>query len=304
MRSRNIDFSASSLKPLTNSYAFFDGEDVNKFIVPKLLQISMTTGTFQVGETVIGTSIYGEGKELIRFRVAQANHKLGDYDNPGVIYTDNPYFNATPLTITGELTGDNTRIVDEIVQERATGAIAVGPDGFIAPGPRSHTGEQLVMGPILYPAAPPQPNPTIPAEYSTTTTLINIDTLSLSDKSENTYYGYVEDNLQLIGQTSGAQATVRPGATALKTDNIGYLRGSFFIPDPNDITTPKFECGKKVLRLTSSGNNSQVPGAVSTDASSTFDATGQVETLQSTIISVRNINTHTQRQIETQTTDD
>ena len=299
MRSRNIDFSASSLKPLTNTYAFFDGEDVNKFIVPKLLQISMTTGIFQVGETVIGTN--AQGTELIRFRVAQANHKLGDYDNPGVIYTDNPYYNATPLTIAGQLTGDNTRIVDEIVQERATGLIEF--EGSIPPGPRRHTGEPAILitgGPGVALPPLPQANPTIPAEYSTTTTLLNIDTLSLADKSENIYYGYVENDLQLIGQTSGAQATVR--SSALKTDNIGYLRGSFFIPDPNDITTPKFECGKKVLRLTSSGNNSQVPGAVTTDASSTFDAAGEVETLQSTIISVRNINTHTQRQIETQTT--
>ena len=260
----------------------------------------MTTGTFQVGETVIGTN--AQGTELIRFRVAQANHKLGDYDNPGVIYTDNPYFNATPLTITGQLTGDNTRIVDEIIQERATGAIAIAPDGSIAPGPRRHTGDAVQLLPTQFTPPRSQANPTVPAEYSTTTTLLNIDTLSLSDKSENTYYGYVEDNLQLIGQTSGAQATVRPGATALKTDNIGYLRGSFFIPDPNDITTPKFECGKKVLRLTSSNNNSQIAGSVTTDASSTFDAAGEVETLQSTIISVRNINTHTQRQIETQTT--
>ena len=49
-------------------------------------------------------------------------------------------------------------------------------------------------------------------------------------------------------------------------------------------------------------NNSQSPGLVKTDCSSTFEATGQIETLQSTIISVRNINTHTQQQIETQTT--
>ena len=130
------------------------------------------------------------------------------------------------------------------------------------------------MGPEVVSAIPPRPqeNPTIPAEYSTTTTLLNIDTLSLADKSENIYYGYVENDLQLSGQTSGAQAPLR--SSALKTDNIGYLRGSFFIPDPNDITTPKFECGKKVLRLTSSGNNSQIPGAVTTDASSTFEAAG------------------------------
>ena len=55
-----------------------------------------------------------------------------------------------------------------------------------------------------------------------------------------------------------------------------------------------------IRRLTSSSDTDS--GAVTTDASSTFDASGEIETLQSTIITVRNINTHTQQQIETQTT--
>ena len=47
MRSRNIEFVAKRLKPLTKLYAFFDGQDVTKYCVPKILQISMTSGTFQ-----------------------------------------------------------------------------------------------------------------------------------------------------------------------------------------------------------------------------------------------------------------
>ena len=43
----------------------------------------------------------------------------------------------------------------------------------------------------------------------------------------------------------------------MKCDNLGSVRGSFFIPNPNDITTPKFETGKKVFRLSSSPTNSQ-----------------------------------------------
>ena len=271
MRSRNIEFSCSSLKPTTNVYGFFDGENVNKFITPKLLPISMDTGTFQVGETVIGST--ADGKELIRFRVAQSNHKLGDYDNPGVIYNTNPYYNQTPLAI-GTLTEGRSRIVDTVTPQGDAG-VQGSPD----------LESNLVN---------------VPAEYSTTSPLINIDTLSLADKSENTYYGYVEKNLRLVGQTSGAQATV--GEIQLRTDNIGYVRGTFFIPNPNDITTPKFECGKKIFRLSSSSTNSQAPGLVKTDCSSTFESTGNIETLQSTIISVRNINTHTQQQIETKTT--
>ena len=275
MRSRNIEFSASSLKPTTNVFGFFDGENVNKFIIPKLLQISMVTGTFQVGETVIGTT--ADGTELIRFRVAKSNHKLGDFDNPAVIYNTNPYFTQTPLAI-GELGGNRTRIIDTITPE-------VGLFNSRAEEVNIEATDTNLLS--------------VPAEYSTTSTLINIDTLSLADKSENTFFGYVEKNLKLVGQTSSAQATV--SEINLKTDNIGYVRGSFFIPDPNDITTPKFECGKKIFRLSSSPTNSQAPGNVKTDCSSTFEATGNIDTLQSTIISVRNINTHTQQQIETQT---
>ena len=57
MRSRNIAFESKRMKPLTRMYGFFDGEDVTKYCVPKLLEITMDTGTFEVGETVIGQVI-------------------------------------------------------------------------------------------------------------------------------------------------------------------------------------------------------------------------------------------------------
>ncbi len=256
MRSRNLDFSCKGLKPTTSVFGFFDGENINKFIVPKLLQISMVTGTFQVGETVIGTT--KDGKELIRFRVAVSNHKLGPYDDPGAVYNTNPYYSSTPLR-------RGTVLIDTILPTSADGGVS------------SET--------IL-----------VPAEYSSTSNLLNVDTLSLSDKSENTYHGYVEAGLKLVGQSSSAQATI--SAVNLRTDTLGSVRGSFFIPNPNDITTPKFEVGKKVFRLTSSSTNSQSATDVGTDASQVFDASGTIETVQSTIISVRNINTHTQIQTE------
>ena len=261
MRSRNLDFSCKGLKPTTSVFGFFDGENINKFLVPKLLEISMTTGTFQVGETVIGTT--SEGKELIRFRVAASNHKMGPYDDPGITYNTNPYYSATPLR-------RGTVMIDSI--------IPTAPDGSTS----TDSSETIL----------------IPAEYSSTSTILNVDTLSLSDKSENIYYGYVEKGLKLVGQTSSAQATI--SNLHLKTDTLGHVRGSFFIPNPNDITTPKFEAGKKVFRLTSSSVNSQSVSQVGTDATAIFDSAGSVETVQSTIISVRNIHTHTQVQVESQ----
>ena len=53
MRSRNIEFTAKKVKPLTQLYGFMDGQNVTKFCVPKLLDITMTSGTFQVGETCL-----------------------------------------------------------------------------------------------------------------------------------------------------------------------------------------------------------------------------------------------------------
>jgi hypothetical protein len=65
MRSRNIQFVNKNVKPLTQLYAFFDGVDVTKYCVPKLLEINMLSGVFEVGETVIGSvNAIGLGPDL------------------------------------------------------------------------------------------------------------------------------------------------------------------------------------------------------------------------------------------------
>ena len=97
-RVRNIEVTSTSLKPFTRMYAFFDGVDVNNFMIPKLIEIQMTSGTFQIGETVQGR-MNNDGIELlaigtsprIDFRVANPNHKYGPYNNPSDVYDTNPY---------------------------------------------------------------------------------------------------------------------------------------------------------------------------------------------------------------------
>ena len=83
-RSRNVEFVSKRMKPLTRMYAFFDGEDDTRFCVPKLLEISMVSGAFQVGETIkgyirpIGLNPVGPWSQgidpTIIFRAAQFNH--------------------------------------------------------------------------------------------------------------------------------------------------------------------------------------------------------------------------------------
>ena len=100
MRSRNIQLVSKKVKPLTQLYAFFDGIDVTKYCVPKLLEINMISGVFQVEETVVGTVDQiglGQGSvnlnPSISFRVAQSNHKEGQYNSQTATFPQNPYTN-------------------------------------------------------------------------------------------------------------------------------------------------------------------------------------------------------------------
>lgn len=93
LRTRNIEFIAKRMKPNTQVYPFFDNVDVSSFIVPKLLEVKMSSGTFSTGETVIGQS----GSVAIKFRLANANHKYGPYNKPDQVYTQNPYKTSEDL---------------------------------------------------------------------------------------------------------------------------------------------------------------------------------------------------------------
>ena len=95
MRSRNVEFEATTLKPNTRYYPFFDSTS-GIDIIPKLIEIEMESGSFQIGERVFAvlqqTNSGDFGPTIIgRFRIAQPNHKSGPFSSPSLIYTDNPY---------------------------------------------------------------------------------------------------------------------------------------------------------------------------------------------------------------------
>lgn len=87
MRSRNIEFIARRLKPNTRVYPFFDNVNMESYVVPKLIEITMISGNFVSGEVVQGNS----GASSIRFRLANANHRYGPYNNPTQTFVKNPY---------------------------------------------------------------------------------------------------------------------------------------------------------------------------------------------------------------------
>jgi len=224
MRARNVEFDAKRVKPLTRMYGFFDGVDVTKYCVPKLLEIQMNTGTFQVGEKVTGT-VQGTGlgeetsKPRITFRVAQSNHREGDYDLPTKIYPENPYNNQI-----------------------------------------------------------------LPESYSSTSTLLNVDTYSLANEVQGEYWGWVETGMTLVGESSGATAEIVN--LRLISDLAANLKGSYYIPNPNNINFPRFETGTKVFTLVNDEDNDH--NEASTIAEEAYTAAGTLETVQENIVSVRN----------------
>ena len=136
MRSRNVEFVSKRMKPLTRMYAFFDGEDVTRFCVPKLLEISMVSGSFTVGETVTGrvnrTGLdqdTGNTAASITFRVAQSNHREGPYDVPTATFRENPY-NNTPLSGAYSSTSEILNVDTFSLSAEAQGEFF----GFVAPG--------------------------------------------------------------------------------------------------------------------------------------------------------------------------
>ena len=236
MRSRNIQFVSKKVKPLTQLYAFFDGVDVTRYCVPKLIEITMTSGTFQVGETVTGyVQSTGLGQSLeettarITFRVAQSNHKEGPYNLPSSTYPQNPY---------------NSQV--------------------------------------------------LPQEYSSTSTVLNVDTFSLSNAPQGEFSGWVESGMVLIGSTSQAQATITN--VRLLSDLSATLIGSFYVPNPNIDVHPRFEAGTKTFTLLNDSSNDQ--NVATTIAEEAFTSSGTIETVQENIISVRNARVENKQEFE------
>ena len=88
IRSRNVKNKTTGFKPFTRYYQFLDGVSGLDWI-PKLIEVTPVSGTFQVGETVDGFD--AAGNKTITFRVAQQNHKEGPFNNPDRKYDVSPY---------------------------------------------------------------------------------------------------------------------------------------------------------------------------------------------------------------------
>ena len=136
--------------------------------------------------------------------------------------------------------------------------------------------------------------------YSSTSTLLNVDTFSLQLKSTSEFYGCVAIGMQLVGKTSGAIATISD--LRLISDSSGTLVASIFIPDSNLPSTPTFPTGSKTLTLTSSSSNSQIAGISDSSADAVFTSSGTLNNTQETTLRIRNATTTTTNVVDSNTT--
>ena len=174
----------------------------------------MKSGTFQVGETVFGTlpqvGIQPEGTDapFIKFRVAQADHRSGPYNAPKEVFKRNPYISQVGATALETFLG-------------TPGTVQVA----------SANAQSTEM----------------PTTYSATSTILNVDTKSLSDQPQGDFFGYATARMELRGSSSGATAVV--SNKRLISDLGANLIGSFYIPNPNSGNHPRFDTGTKTFTV-------------------------------------------------------
>ena len=233
MRSRNVYFASNGLKPFTKHYSYMDNGEID--IVPKIIEISMTAGSFIIFENA---KILLNGEQIGYVRIQTPNHKFGDTKRPDI----------------------------------AAGL-----------GSPSVTVEEYQVDP--YDRSRPAPS----TSYSATSQLLNIDVRGLGLLEE--YFGYVVKGAQIVGETSGAVASVTN--TDLISDNWGDIIGAFFFRDPN--TTPEpprvFRSGTMTFRVVAGAEGViPIPGqtAFASDSQGSFTGTGTIITQNTTTVSLRN----------------
>jgi hypothetical protein len=299
MRSRNIEFKAERMKPLTRLYGFFDNKEVTKYIMPKLLEIEMVSGTFQTGENVsVRQRTYfnswlkkdsNTSKQLVE-KLKASGAEINSISDLTNILPDQIVGNSTEVAIDSQTRLLRSEIVDNFKSLTLSNCtiLPVPVARFRICNP-NHKSGPYNAGTKKYNLNPYDRSQVIPDSYSSTSSILNIDTFSLSYKGQSNFYGYVRIGMQLVGESSGAVATVKD--IRLITDDAGTLIGSFYIPSQKKKQSTnteglRFTAGEKVFRLTSSQINSLTPGIVISSAEEKFYSQGTLNSTQENILSV------------------
>jgi hypothetical protein len=126
IRSRNIQFNVTNLRPRTQYYVFFDNVG-SLDIIPKLIPINSVSGAFQVGETIRTANT----DTVMRFRLCRPDHKEGPFNSPTKTYEINPLTNVDTPPPQAYSQGSTLLNIDiEALSQQAQGDFF----GFLEPG--------------------------------------------------------------------------------------------------------------------------------------------------------------------------
>lgn len=202
---RNLAFSARLLRPRTQYYTFVDNHS-GISIVPKLLEIAMISGVFETGEVITQSSTIRPVSCHRRNFWGQITSAWGWFNNR--LRSRNP--SATPTSFTGRVASPNHKF-----------------------GSYDNPTE-------IYSKNPYDISQVMPVVYGATSTILNIDTLSLAENSgsgsreiNHRFGGNLEVGDIITGQSSGAVASIRE--IRLVSDTAGDVLGSYYIPEGNDL---------------------------------------------------------------------
>jgi len=138
---------------------------------------------------------------------------------------------------------------------------------------------------ITFSSNPYSSSENIPASYSSSSKILNVDIASLCQNVQGLYSGYLNIGAKLVGQTSKSVAYVKD--LRLISDVNGFLSGSFFLQDPNTNPAPsiRIATGSKVYKLTSSSTNeTPLPGSTLISSGETiYKSEGTWEKRQTTV---------------------
>ena len=278
MRSRNVAYNANGLKPLTKHYSYLDSGIPDIF--PKVTEIDMVSGTFSLYETA---TVIMNGREIAKVRVQAPNHKYGD---GSVIAVPMGNVVSTVGTPSDASVGGLLPLENQIVND----TLGLTTSEYV---PAQNVEPYTVD---IFDRSRPAPSST----YSSTSKLFNIDVNALAN--DERFYGYIRRGATIVGDSSGATATVTNAN--IYSDNWGDILGAFFFREANQSPQPSvlFRTGTKAFKVTAAPVGTvTLPGstALASDATATYHATGTIITQDTKTVGVRNPSKPPQKPNET-----
>mgnify|MGYP001163896373 CR=1 FL=1 len=131
----------------------------------------------------------------------------------------------------------------------------------------------------------PYDNSFISSEYSSSSSILNIDTAGLAMHTKPDHLGWVKKGMPLSSRSGNGEAVI--GDLSLMSDDKGSLILSLHIPDPKVASNPKFTTGESTIRLTTSPVNANILDPGGSSAETTYFTSGTRNNTQEQAINIK-----------------